>query len=62
MNIRAIRIPVVSGYAHASVITRPWIALVDEKPLPNRVGQHRRFATEGAALRAARKAARQLED
>ena len=56
MRIETIKDPVVSGYAHAGVVTRPWRVLVDGKTLVGRRGRPRRFATAQAAWAAAQRA------
>ena len=55
-RISAVKDPAVSGYAHAFVAVKPCLAIVDGKRLIDKAGRVRRFATEGAALTAARKA------
>jgi hypothetical protein len=54
-KIKTIKDPAVSGYAHAGVVIKPWIAYVGGTRLVDRRGAVRRFATEGAALAAARR-------
>lgn len=54
-EIKAIKDPAVSGYAHAFVITKPWTVSVDRKLLADKHGRPRRFSTERAAMAAARR-------
>lgn len=54
-QIKAVKDAVTSGYAHAFVVTRPWVAIVEGKKLMNRRGGVRRFTTEAAAIAAARR-------
>ena len=55
-EIKAVKDPAISGYAHAFVVTRPWTVFIDGKRLVDRGGRPRRFSTESAALAAARRA------
>ena len=62
-RLRVVKDPVVSGYAHAAVVTRPWRVLVDGATLMDRRGRPRRFSTARAAWDAAqREARRQVRD
>lgn len=54
-EIKAIKDPAVSGYAHAFVAIKPWTVFVDRKKLVDRRGRPRRFSTERAAMAAARR-------
>lgn len=54
-EIKAVKDPAVSDYAHAFVATRPWTVFVDRKKLVDRRGRARRFTTEAAAIAAARR-------
>ena len=54
-KIEVIKDPVVSGYAHAFVVMKPWTVYVDRKQLVDKSGRPRRFSTERAALAAARR-------
>jgi hypothetical protein len=54
-EIKAVRDPAVSGYAHAFVLMKPWTVYVDRKQLVDKSGRPRRFSTERAALAAARR-------
>jgi len=57
-SISAIKDPAVSGYAHAYVVIRPWIAYVNGKRLVDKRGHVRRFSTQEAAIAAASRSAR----
>ena len=46
------------GYASAGAVIKPWTVLVDRKLLVDKTGRPRRFATERAALAAARRSIR----
>lgn len=54
-EIKAVKDPAVSGYAHAFVVIKPWKVFVDRQPLLDKNGRPRRFSTEHAALAAARR-------
>jgi hypothetical protein len=54
-SIKAVKDPAISGYAHAGVVTRPWMVRVDGRPLVDKWKRPRRFATEAAAVAAARR-------
>lgn len=56
-EIKVVKDPANSGYAHAFVATKPWTAFVDRKKLADRRGRPRRFSTERAAIAAARRSA-----
>ena len=53
--IEAVKDPAVSGYAHAHVVIKPWMVRVGRSFLVDKRGRPRRFATEHAALDAARR-------
>ena len=53
--IKAVKDPAVSGYAHAFVVIKPWTVFVGRQQLVDKSGRPRRFATEHAALAAARR-------
>ncbi len=54
-KIKVVKDPAVSGYAHAYVVTKPWMIYVDGKQLMDKGGRPRRFSTEAAAMAAARR-------
>lgn len=54
-EIKVIKDPAVSGYAHAFVVIKPWTAFIDRQQLLDKSGRPRRFSTERAALAAARR-------
>jgi hypothetical protein len=54
-KIKTVKDPAVSGYAHAHVAIKPWTVFVDGKKIVDKAGRPRRFATEHAALSAARR-------
>jgi hypothetical protein len=54
-EIKAVKDYAVSGYAHAHVTIKPWVAYVDRKRLVDKGGRPRRFSTERAAMAAARR-------
>lgn len=53
--IKAVKDPAISGYAHAFVVIKPWTVFVDHRQLVDKSGRPRRFATEHAAIAAARR-------
>lgn len=53
--IKAVKSPAHGGYASAAVLLKPWLAYAYGRPLLDKNGRPRRFATEAAALAAARK-------
>ena len=55
-EIKTIKDPVISGYAHAYVVTKPWRAYVQQQQMLDKSGRPRRFSTERAALAAAQRA------
>ncbi len=55
-TIKAIKDYARSGYASAATIIKPWVVFVDRAQLVDKHDRPRRFATERAALAAARKA------
>jgi len=57
-EIKAVKDPAVSGYAHAHVAIKPWTVYVDRKQLIDKSGRPRRFSTEAAAIAAARRSSR----
>ena len=59
-EIRAVKDPATSGYAHAFVVMRPWTVFVGDRKLVDRRRRARRFATEVAALAAAKRAVASL--
>lgn len=53
--IKAIKDYATRGYASAGVLIKPWVVRVDGKPLIDKRKRRRRFATEEAAIAAARR-------
>jgi len=54
-EIKVVKDPAVSGYAHAYVLVKPWTVFVDRQQLLDKSGGPRRFSTERAAMAAARR-------
>lgn len=54
-EIKAVKDYAVSGYAHAHVVIKPWVVYVGRAQLVDKSGRPRRFATERAAMAAARR-------
>jgi hypothetical protein len=53
--IKIVRDPAISGYAHANVAVKPWIAFVGQEQLKDAKGRVRRFASKLTATEAATK-------
>ena len=53
--IKAVKSPAHGGYASAAVLLKPWLVYVYGRQLVDKNGRPRRFATEAAALAAARR-------
>lgn len=54
-EIKAVKDPAVSGYAHAYVVVKPWTVFVGRQQLLDKSGRPRRFSTEHTAVAAARR-------
>lgn len=54
-EIKVVKDPAISGYAHAFVVIKPWTVFIGRQQLLDKSGRPRRFSTERAALVAARR-------
>jgi hypothetical protein len=54
-SIKAVKDPAIRGYASAGAVIKPWAVRVDGRPLVDKWKRPRRFATEAAAIAAARR-------
>ena len=57
-TINAVKDYARRGYASAAAVIKPWTVYVDRKQLIDKSGRPRRFATEAAAMVAARRSIR----
>ena len=55
LSIKAIKDYATRGYASAGALIKPWVVRVDGRPLVDKWKRPRRFATEAAAIAAARR-------